>query len=283
MTLSHKNLLQEYCQIHNIEFPVYTAKSKGLAHQMRWYATVTLNPNGSPIKINTITSSGSKTGAEQMAAKLMLERLQQKDNPENKSLSDSTICTVVQPTDSGDTDTDSVDPDHSPNVVIVGRVEGTAKKSELQSNSVSEIQSSPSSQFPSVICLIDLENKPYFAKKLANQHLWIGFIGSTHHSVPKYAGWRKCRTSDLSAEIGSPPNYQLIYLVEGGLLNLVDHFLSFFTYPLVEYVAKLPTKPTVIKIVSGDNAGWCSRICLNRALEWKGLTDIKIKNIAHDE
>jgi len=248
MAVSEKNILQEYCQKNQLEFPVYTTRSEGQPHQLLWYATLYLDLGYTKILIETTVPTTSKTAAEKVAARLMLDKIQtMTENMINKTT-------------------------NTPPVIIQKTVPKIITEPGIENNGTSAIY------------LIDLENKPYFSKKLSERNIYIGFISATHHSVPKYANWRRCQTANLQLELQFPePTLKLIYLVEGGLSNLVDHFLSFFTYPLIEFVGSLTVKPSVIKIVSGDNAGWCSRICLNQALEWKGLTEIKVKNIAHDD
>lgn len=131
---------------------------------------------------------------------------------------------------------------------------------------------------PQRIYLIDLENKPCFKNDLDSNSLYIGFIGSTHPTLHRYSHWHQCQTDNLWQEIVQSGNNLLIYLVDGGTADLVDHFVTLFCYPLVEYLQKIPNLPTIY-IVSTDHAGWCTRIALERVVKWRNMT-IETKNCA---
>jgi hypothetical protein len=122
----------------------------------------------------------------------------------------------------------------------------------------------------SKIYIIDLENKPCFNKTLNSSDLYIGFISSTHHAIPKYTsnGWNIADTDDVKQLIESNGNNKLLYLVEGGLIDLADHMMTMFIYPLTEFIIKI-NFPISIVIVTGDNAGWCTTACLRTMIKWK--------------
>ena len=127
------------------------------------------------------------------------------------------------------------------------------------------------------IYIIDLENKPQFKLDGSryNNCLFIGFINSTHNSLQRYTSWHICASDDIHREFTT--NNCLLYLIEGGNPDLADHFMTMFIYPLINYLDNLKTTPT-INIISGDHAGWCTRICLEQALKWKNKNNIKIHN-----
>jgi len=127
------------------------------------------------------------------------------------------------------------------------------------------------------IYLIDLENKPMFNQKMNSNSLYIGFHNSLHHSVSKYIDWHVCQSPDLEKELSISQSNKLIYFIEGGISDLVDHLMTMFVYPLTLYL-KTMNQPKTVYIVSGDNAGFCTKICLEKALKWHNITHITIKN-----
>lgn len=129
---------------------------------------------------------------------------------------------------------------------------------------------------PTSIYVIDLENKPMFNQKLKSECIYIGFHNSLHHSIPKYTDWRICDGIDLEEEFSI--SNQLIYLIEGGVTDLVDHFMTMFMYPLAVYL-KSNSAIKNIYIVSGDKSGFCTKLCLEQALKWNGIENITIKNV----
>jgi len=78
--MSEKNNLQEYCQQNKISMPDYKSWSKGLPHQLEWWATVTIVLDGNKITLDSHTSSASKTSAEKQVAGLMLNLLKERKN-----------------------------------------------------------------------------------------------------------------------------------------------------------------------------------------------------------
>lgn len=128
-----------------------------------------------------------------------------------------------------------------------------------------------------IIYLIDLDNIPLFNQKLDSNNIYIGFNNSLHHSIPKYTDWYTCSSINIDKEISDSKNNKLLYTIEGGVKDLIDHFMSMFTYPLSMYLQMNKSIQTV-NIVSGDNSGFCSKICLEKALEWNGVKGIMIKN-----
>lgn len=126
--------------------------------------------------------------------------------------------------------------------------------------------------FPDIY-LIDLENKPFFKSKLNDKNLYIGFLNSIHQSVHKYDHWHQCNSDKINQEISH--GNKLLYLIDGGTIDLVDHFITAFIYPLIDFVG---LEKTTVHIISGDHAAWCTRICLEKVIQWKGLMNITVVN-----
>jgi len=110
--------------------------------------------------------------------------------------------------------------------------------------------------------------------------LYIGFLNSIHHSINKYSDWSTASSDDITKEIDSSNNNKLLYLIDGGTPDLVDHFITLLIYPVAHYVKKYNTKPTIM-IVSGDHAGWCTRACLEKVLRWNNVLVTEIRNVTH--
>jgi hypothetical protein len=127
------------------------------------------------------------------------------------------------------------------------------------------------------IHLIDLENR-HFLETKNEDCLYIGFIGSVHSSLKKYSDWEELKTPDLWNKIPDGCNH-LIYKAEGGVKELVDHFLTAFTVYIIDYICN-SLLPTTVCIVSSDNSSWCTRLCLLQHARWKGVEDLLVvKNI----
>ena len=122
------------------------------------------------------------------------------------------------------------------------------------------------------IYLIDLENKPFFKKEnnFKEGSIYIGFLNSIHHTVKKYKSWRMCQTDQLDKEIKSSTTNKLLYVVDGGTADLVDHFMTAFIYPVLKYIKDTNIKPTIY-IISGDHAGWCTRTCFEKVMKWNSF------------
>ena len=127
------------------------------------------------------------------------------------------------------------------------------------------------------VYMIDLENKPAFRAKLEPDCLYIGFINSIHNAVSSYRDWHTSSSESIEAEVVASNNNRLLYTIAGGTPDLVDHFMTFFVTPVLDYVGKREAK---IFIVSGDHASWCTRACLERVISWRNLTRITITNTA---
>ena len=129
---------------------------------------------------------------------------------------------------------------------------------------------------PDIIYLIDLENKPAFNIKENNTCLYIGFINSIHHSIPKYNKWKICESDNIDKE--SKDNNKLLYTIEGGVNDLSDHYMTAMIYPLLHYMKTNLVHE--IAIISGDHAGFCTKSCIETIAAFRKITGIKIKNLS---
>ncbi|XWV25347.1 hypothetical protein QJ856_gp0422 [Tupanvirus deep ocean] len=304
--MSEKNKLQEYCQKNKIAMPIYQSWSSGEAHRLQWSASVTITIGKKIITMNTIVPSICKTAAEKQAAYMMLDHLRSLKNNDPKSVSqisklkekvkhdiisshkamfpNKLIDTkeVIIEMDNSESSSNTDEDDNTNNIIIVSDTDDdfdSPKKSDDKPSKFEQIylsdEENGTSNFKSIY-LIDLENKPSFRCKFKNNCLYIGFINSIHHSLIKYNEWHKCRSDNLLHEINLSENNKLIYLIDGGTTDLVDHFMSAFVYPLVDYLKEIEKTPSV-HIISGDHAGWCTRACLEKVLKWRKM-NIDVSN-----
>ena len=130
------------------------------------------------------------------------------------------------------------------------------------------------------IYLIDLENKPAFKLNTNPNRIYIGFISSIHHAIPKYNRWHKAKSDNISYEVTKSNNLKLLYTIDSSTTDVVDHFLTVFCYPVINFVQQHNLKGS-IRIISGDHAAYCTRDCLIKIMKWKGIEGIKIKNAGY--
>lgn len=240
--MSTKNYLQEYSQKNKLPYPIYKSFSSGKIHDLKWNASVTIEINGKKINFKSRNANNSKTGAEKDAAKAAIDYILEK--------------------------LPGVDP-------FVKPVNKKTKESlhVLQDNEPQNIKISS----VRLIYMIDLENKPFFTGTIHENCIYMGFINSIHHAVPKYQLWHKCKSDVIDKEVTESKNCKLLYLIDGGIADLADHFMTIFAYPIIEFVTKYQIYPS-INIISGDHAGWCTRICLEKILKWRHISNIEINN-----
>ena len=266
--MSEKNTLQEYCQKNKLSMPIYHSWSKGEPHRLSWSASVTIKIHDKNITIDTIVPISSKISAEKQAARMMLDYIENEKLDDHNKISNLTklknktklsIISTHKSVFSNKYDTNIID--DIDNIDDIDIVDNNNDNSDFINN----------------IYLIDLENKPCFKYTVKNNSLYIGFLNSIHHSINKYNHWHKCKTDDIAKEIEKSRNCKLLYLVDGGINDLVDHFMSLFVYPIVNYIMDKNITP-VISIISGDHAGWCTRTCLEKVLKWRKNDSIEIIN-----
>lgn len=251
--MSAKNSLQEYCQKNKLSMPLYVSKTTGPSHKLEWYAKVEIP--SLDICCRTTESSVSKIGSELIAAAMALELIAEKDSGKKKPKEIVSKPKSPHLINFHFDSSDDVLGDTNPDVCPINLSDGYE-----------------------TIVLVDLENKPMFKSKCRPDVLFIGFHNTIHHSVPKYLTWHICQYSDICMEMASSESNKLLYLIEGGVTDLVDHYMTMFTYPLGTYVKKNP-KVKRICILTGDHAGFCTKGCLEKVFEWMGIKDIQIKNI----
>ena len=254
--MSEKNLLQEFCQKKKTHIPIYQSVSSGKPHSLNWKATVTIQINGRDLVIESDTDCSSKTKAEQQAAKLMLRYIQ-----ENLSGTEYILPKSVKPIITKNT--------------LANYLSDTAyNNTMLTSNPPIDLNKITS------IYLIDLENKPSANLKAANNCIYVGCLNSIHHSVQKYESWIKCGSDKIDKEITQSLSTKLLYLIDGGTADLVDHFMTVLVYPIVDFIQQYKLSPT-INIISGDHAGWCTRACIEKILKWRSMSNVNIVNAVH--
>lgn len=145
-------------------------------------------------------------------------------------------------------------------------------KREAESNAAYILYSNISQRnYYKTLCLIDLENVHYFSKSLKDDVLYIGFLTSNHSTLSKYDAWKSPSTKDIIEE--SSNTNTLLYTIEGGEKNLVDHYLSSFVTEISSYIKKIGEKVNVY-ILTSDNAGWCSRRCLEADCKMNKISDL---------
>jgi len=291
--------------------PIYKSWSQGAAHKKIWHAYVSIRIKGNNLIMETREKSGSKVAAEKQAARLMIESLKTLDNTSYKKNIKKSVSPELKATAIDNMLIEELIENQSRLITqSLEIIDASTKKNDSNGDVIHEKNkpiSPSSSSVPirfslspigsevildhgeiggqineihfreiSKIYLIDLENKPCFGKQYNKNSIYIGFINSIHHSVHKYEAWHLCQSDNINNELGSRNN-KLLYLIEGGTADLVDHFITVMIYPLINHIKRLCTKP-IINIVSGDHASWCTRNCLEKALKWNNLDDIKVCN-----
>lgn len=305
--MSEKNRLQEYCQKYSLPFPIYKCWPSGRQEKMEWSASVTLIIGKKELTANTIVPCNSKVSAEKQAALMMLDYIRSKgtnsdklsnlsklriasekmatnkkisDNSDSDSISDS-LSDQENFYDSSSSSSDSNIINDDDNKIIID-ISELSNEMVTKNHALSKQKnhSIKSKEFVNIY-LIDLENKPAFRCKIRDECLYLGFINSIHHSIDKYNTWHKSQTDNILDEITTSNNNKLLYLIEGGTTDLVDHFMTVFSYPIVRYIQDNYLINVHVYIISGDHAGWCTRACLEKVFKWHNMTGIKITNSAN--
>jgi hypothetical protein len=303
--MTEKNLLQEYCQKNKLPFPIYNSWSTGEPHKQQWSSTVTITFGKKNIIMSTIVPSNSKSSAEKQAALIVLDHIKSKKNNDTEKVSQLSKLTQAART--------SITSTTSPHKTLFSNKLSDKNKHMIYLNSDTDNSSSlsPTSDTNNDvnddtnndisndirddtnndtnndigfipfenIYLVDLENKPLFKISMKNNCLYIGFINSIHHSLVKYKHWHKCKSDDISKEIFISKNNKIMYLIEGGTVDLVDHFMTALLYPLINFIQE-QKNDILVHIISGDHAGWCTRACFEKIIKWKKITNIEITNAA---
>lgn len=288
--MTEKSSLNIYCQKNKIPAPEYTSWSSGQSHKLEWYSSVSIIFNSKRHSVKTIVACNSKIAAESQAAALMLEHIRTSCGKNKRSQLGKLYTDITTSNASGhkslfekkhkivtsksnlntirnnDTIWD-IDDDNS---------DDNSDDNKMYNNRAIKLFDPVNDPF-NKIYLIDLENKPQLSAQFEDDSLYIGFIGSLHHSVSKYANWHTCNSDNIEHEVLHSNNNKLLYLIDGGTKNLVDHFITSFIYPLIYYTSSKHIKIT-ITIVTGDNAGWCTRSCLEKIVSWRKINNIIVNN-----
>lgn len=121
-------------------------------------------------------------------------------------------------------------------------------------------QSHHSHQIPlENVVMIDLENIPWDkSNEIPPKTLILGFTSVNHHSIGKYDDWEHLSHPN---QIETRKSDLLLFKIEGGYADLVDHFLTSFTFYLASYLKSTNQSPKVF-ILSKDKAAYCSESCL---------------------
>lgn len=263
-----KNILQEYCQKKKIAFPIYKMFAIGEPHNPRWGGKVELDDLGRFIKIKIPPSYKSKIEAERNAAAEILKSLSKPDE------------SIKVPIDKEEKHYDAEESDKTLKIPKITKIDkhDEMKASELSDDLDldSEIDAIKKTTIYNAIYLIDLENKHYFAKPIDKKSLYIGFLNSLHHTRPKYKDWHVCLSDNIQKEITASNNNRLLYLIDGGVSDLVDHYMTAMSYSVIKFVKSLKDIP-VINIISADRASWCTHSCLDKLAKFRKL-NLKIVN-----
>uniref|UniRef100_A0A3S8UXH9 DRBM domain-containing protein n=1 Tax=Megavirus baoshan TaxID=2496520 RepID=A0A3S8UXH9_9VIRU len=261
---SPKNKLQEYFQKNKLPMPIYNSISSGPDHNKIWTSSIVATINGQEFTLVGSKNSNSKTVSQQMVATEMIEYLSKINNDSDNNDSDNNDS---DNNDSDNNDSDNNDSDNN----------DSDNNDSDNNNIILSEQNNNLKNIAQTIYLLDLENKPVFDLKPDNNSIYLGFINSLHHSIPKYNKWHICKSDDIYHELSISNNNCLIYIIEGGITDLADHLMTLMLYPLMIFVSKLKCRPNIV-IVSGDHAAWCTRICLEKILKWHNIDGITISN-----
>ena len=291
--MNSKNELQEYCQKRKMSTPKYATRSIGPPHKLMWEADICIP--GTTLTAKTECIYDKKINAEQASAKIVLDKIKIKSKDsksENNSLNKKELSRKNLST--LDTKSNQYHFDNTSNIDQSFHFfpsneseffSDSGSLDEIINKTISTLKKEHSDKIEShkfkykSIALIDLENVPTFKSKIRSDILCIGFHNSVHHSIPNYKSWHKCNGFNIANQLVCN---KLLFLIEGGVPDLVDHFVSAFTYPLVSFIKEVNFNGTVY-IVSRDHAGFCTKECLARIMEWEKISTVKIRNVGSIE
>lgn len=236
-----KGKLQEFCQKNRYPIPIYESWSEGEHHKLKWSAHVNIISGQGNIFATTKIPTYTKIDAEKQAAMILFNQL-------------------------------------SNNEMIPNKLHTISLKEKIPENINSELSINTESLTNyfldhvniNKVYFIDLENIPVFKYTFKNNAIYIGFLNSIHHSVNKYNTWHKCQNDNIQQEINESKCNKLLYLIEGGTTDLVDHFMTAMIYPLLNFINNRIISPEII-IISKDHAGWCTRTCMEKIFKWKKI------------
>ena len=269
---SNKNKLQEYCQKNMLTMPLYECINIGEPHSQQWKCKVSIINNGQKIFAQTDIVSPSKKAAESYAASLLMNKVNIPQYlGDNKMTWHSVNKDKYLPSS----------PSPYPNKAqyLPSSPSPYQNKDKYLQSSTPLHKNGMSSNHYTVIYMIDLENRPFTKRETFDNNLYIGGLSCTHHTVDKYKDWYLCEDNNLRKRIKKSQNNKLLFTIEGGVRDLVDHFITMLTTAVIEYIKLRPDEMYSIIIVSADNAAWCTHNCLKLNLKWNGLlNNVKIIN-----
>jgi hypothetical protein len=295
--MSNKNDLQNYCQKNKLPLPTYKTWSKGLkSNDLDWYASASIDVTDKQnFTKETFSPFKSKIQAEQTVALMLLNELMSnvgchnlKSNTNHHNFSSNVNHHNFSSNVNHNNFSSEVNHNNFSSDVNHNNFSSDVTNYDLISNVDKSFFLSSNTMFTNshrykCIYLIDLENKPMFKQNFVLGSLYIGFITGTHHSVEKYSNWHNCVSDSLTDEIKKASTNLLLYEIDGGVADIVDHLMTIFAYSLVIFLSEIiaentPNNLPEIIIVSGDHAGFCTRKCLEKCLEWKKIKGVIIKN-----
>lgn len=125
------------------------------------------------------------------------------------------------------------------------------------------------------VVLADLENVPlHYSTDFRDDTLYVGFLTVQHNTANKYPQWDAY--SDYS--FSPPTNNKNVYYTKGRYKEMVDHFMTFVSRSVVDYVLSDLQHCTVIYILSKDNSALCTKECIKSVIKPSGR-QIKVKLI----
>ncbi|AGF85506.1 double-stranded RNA binding motif-containing protein [Moumouvirus goulette] len=248
--MSAKNKLQEYFQRNKLPLPIYSSTSIGADHEKKWTSNIYAVIDDKEFTLIGDKYYNSKTESQLKVAEQMLDHI----NDQNKSLQNNQDKSLQNNQDKS-------------------FQKNNFGESNMTKFDLIKFDTTESNR--TNIYLLDLENRPMHELKTNPNCIYIGFLNTIHHSVPKYNKWYRCQSDIITKELKDGQNNKLLFLIEGGVSDLVDHLMTLLIYPVVNYIKQLEIPPSIY-IVSGDHAAWCTKTCLEKVLKWH---DIKVESI----
>lgn len=253
--INYKVLLHNFCQQNKYTLPSYTTQSYGSPSALRWESRCCVQID--KIKYVFYTKSKTKTpkkNRENRAAFLACTKLglltekTQNNEKVNINISKKRLHKICAP-----------------------------EKTSL------ETHSSPNNEKYEKIYIIDLENKPQHKNNnLCKDSIYIGFLSTGTSTSGKYPDWKICQSGNLINEFADGNN-RLLCVAKGCVTDLADHYMTAFVPLIINFIRKKygSQKRVNVYIVSEDHAGLCTASCFRQLLEWKKITNVKVKNVFH--
>jgi hypothetical protein len=240
-----KSKLVNFCQINNIKMPEYKHQSIMSSVSPIWLASVSIIYRGEKISAMCETYEKSKVEAEKKAADLLLQKIEK--------INDTYDAYDIQ-----------------------NHIKIIDDNTDIKIKS--QILSTKSRLLYKKIYMIDLENKPQFNLNIDENVLYIGFICTTHHAVPKYNTWHICNSENIMKELFISNNPKLLFTISSGVTDAVDHLMTVLIIPIINFIREINVdEETTVIIISCDKAGYCTKDCMDQVLKWNNITNIKVE------